>query len=237
MFDLDQGGAGSTAVRHAVPRDLAGLVAGAWSQKRGGAHAWRIVPDTCSHLVFWRSETQVSLSVVGARRTFVDIDSSSRDLTVGVRLCVGVLPVLMRDRANLFTDRGIALSVPQVLARASVREVLAGILGWVRERAAGEVDARLRAYLAGESTLPARSRQRLFQRDVGIGACEFRRIDRLHRAIRLRQVGHAWARIASDAGYSDQPHLAREFQALVGESPTAFLGRGRNLQDAGRSSP
>ena len=50
---------------------------------------------------------------------------------------------------------------------------------------------------------------------------------RFHHACRLAQTGvtQGWAGIAAESGYSDQAHLAREFTALAGESPTAWARR------------
>jgi len=31
-----------------------------------------------------------------------------------------------------------------------------------------------------------------------------------------------WTRMAGDAGYADQPHLIREFQALAGLTPAQY---------------
>lgn len=42
---------------------------------------------------------------------------------------------------------------------------------------------------------------------------------------RIERTPSHWARIASDAGYADQPHLNRELQQLAGTTPTDFAAR------------
>ena len=46
-------------------------------------------------------------------------------------------------------------------------------------------------------------------------------------AIHRNYIGtvSGWARIAAESGYADQAHLAREFSALAGETPTAWARR------------
>jgi AraC-like DNA-binding protein len=42
---------------------------------------------------------------------------------------------------------------------------------------------------------------------------------------RIERAPPHWARIASEAGYADQPHLNREFQQFAGTTPTDFVAR------------
>jgi transcriptional regulator GlxA family with amidase domain len=63
---------------------------------------------------------------------------------------------------------------------------------------------------------------------VGISFRAWARLSRLHACLRLirQQPAPAWADVAADAGFYDQAHLANEFRALCGLSPTLFLQRG-----------
>jgi methylphosphotriester-DNA--protein-cysteine methyltransferase len=69
--------------------------------------------------------------------------------------------------------------------------------------------------------------QQLFHAHVGLSPRAFSRLARLHACLRLlrQQRTPSWARVAVDAGFYDQPHLANEFRALCGLSPTEFLAR------------
>jgi AraC-like DNA-binding protein len=66
-----------------------------------------------------------------------------------------------------------------------------------------------------------------FQTELGLGPKSVARMMRFHRARRLALRGNVggWAMIAAESGYADQAHLAREFVAMAGESPTAWARR------------
>jgi AraC-like DNA-binding protein len=80
--------------------------------------------------------------------------------------------------------------------------------------------------LAGEVGLGPRQLHRLCVQRVGVGPGLLGRVLRMQRAVRLgeEQPDLGWSGVASAAGYCDQPHLNREFQALVGVSPARYLG-------------
>ena len=71
--------------------------------------------------------------------------------------------------------------------------------------------------------------ERAFDRSVGIGPKLFARILRLRRAVRAidacvrERHSPAWTSLAFDAGYADQPHLIREFNALAGTTPVGYV--------------
>lgn len=69
--------------------------------------------------------------------------------------------------------------------------------------------------------------QQLFHAHVGLSPRAYSRLARLHACLRLlrQQRTPAWAHVAVDAGFYDQPHLANEFRALCGLTPTEFLER------------
>jgi AraC-like DNA-binding protein len=61
----------------------------------------------------------------------------------------------------------------------------------------------------------------LFREQVGLAPKVFCRVRRFQRALRLaaRDPLRSWAAVAADAGYSDQPHLHREFIEFAGVTP------------------
>jgi len=66
-----------------------------------------------------------------------------------------------------------------------------------------------------------------FRSELGLAPKSIARMMRFHQACRLARSGTeiGWARIAAESGYADQAHLAREFSALAGETPTAWARR------------
>jgi AraC-like DNA-binding protein len=65
----------------------------------------------------------------------------------------------------------------------------------------------------------------LFARDVGMSPKAYAQIQRFVWTLaRLRESTSVdWPRLALDAGYSDQSHLARDFRRVAEASPTEFL--------------
>lgn len=79
--------------------------------------------------------------------------------------------------------------------------------------------------------------QQLFQQHVGLTPRTCGRLARIHQCLRLlraRQVPH-WSQLALEAGFYDQAHLANEFRALCGLSPTAFLDTAR-ISDSSKTA-
>lgn len=64
----------------------------------------------------------------------------------------------------------------------------------------------------------------LFRASVGLAPKVFSRVRRFQSVIdRLASGGHVeWAAIAADGGYSDQPHLNREFRRMAGVTPASY---------------
>jgi len=86
--------------------------------------------------------------------------------------------------------------------------------------------ARITA-LAGEIGWSRKHLVDRFRSELGLSPKSVARLIRFHSACRLAQTEatQGWAGIAAESGYSDQAHLAREFAALAGESPTAWARR------------
>jgi len=70
-----------------------------------------------------------------------------------------------------------------------------------------------------------RSVQRHFQLSMGVTAKHFEQIRRARRAVDLLQRGVPVVSVASELGYSDQAHMTREWNALAGCSPRAWIAR------------
>lgn len=78
--------------------------------------------------------------------------------------------------------------------------------------------------MALEAGVSIRSLQRIFQDEVGITPRDLLRIARFNEAI--QKIGQddfkAFADVALESGFFDQPHMANEFQKLVATSPSKF---------------
>jgi AraC-like DNA-binding protein len=85
-------------------------------------------------------------------------------------------------------------------------------------------DVSMRA-LAADAGLSERQFERRFSAAVGLRPKRFARLARFTRAVTLARTGLPWAQVACSAGFSDQSHLANEFQALVGVTPENLARR------------
>ena len=254
MVTIDQGGARADALR--VVRLAGNAAEFLWVDEAPAgeaAKAWRIVADDAPHIVYAVSNTPTGhrsrINLVGARTTFADLDLTKRILTVGVRLRPGTLNAVFGLPAHELTDGAIALSdvLPRAL-RPMVRRIdddgpehaAAHVMSLVRalsliarapdtraslvERMPGDVDD-----VAAACGISHRGLRDWSQRSLGMGIKRFLRIKRLHRAIQLAcaRPAVAWSMIAARAGYADQSHCIRDFRDLLGETPSAFMARGR----------
>ena len=87
-------------------------------------------------------------------------------------------------------------------------------------RAGGDVPIGM---LAGEVGWSARHLTNRFQAEVGLRPKEAARVARFDRARRRLAPGVRLADVAAGAGYFDQAHLAREFTAFAGCSPSRWM--------------
>jgi AraC-like DNA-binding protein len=88
---------------------------------------------------------------------------------------------------------------------------------WVTAEAGGFAPV---AVLARDLGLSERAFERRFASQVGLTPVRFRRLARLRSVLRLFASGlKDWAALAAATGFSDQAHLVRDYQQLVGLSP------------------
>jgi methylphosphotriester-DNA--protein-cysteine methyltransferase len=67
--------------------------------------------------------------------------------------------------------------------------------------------------------------ERRFRRLVGVSPRRFASLVRLRNVARLHEEGADLTTIAHAAGYSDQPHLSKDFKRFTGLPPGAFFAR------------
>ena len=205
----------------------------------GPARTYRIVPDGCVDLIWTGSE----LFVAGPD-TRAQLTTTGPGTLHGVRLRPGAAPALLGLPASEIVNGRPTLTE---LDRQAFAEPLADRLAAadnpadVLERAvAGALrrdllDPAMPAVVAGLRTgvsvaelserfgLTERSLHRRSVAAFGYGPKTLQRVLRFQRALELVQAGRSFAAAAFDAGYADQPHLARDVRALAGVPLGALL--------------
>ncbi len=78
------------------------------------------------------------------------------------------------------------------------------------------------ADVARQLGVSLRTLQRLLLFHTGRGPAYWRALARVRKAARQMQLGGPLAALAVDGGFSDQPHMNREFRRWFGVSPTFF---------------
>jgi AraC-like DNA-binding protein len=178
---------------------------------------------------------------------------------VGVRWRPGGAHSFVRLPMAELTDRQVALDdlsglraatllervrrLPDLKGRARLLE------GWLAgrikmSRARGDEEAAVRLILnsggrlsvtsvAGQLGTSVRRLQRGFRDRVGVGPKFLARLARFHSFLRALPAAPpgGLAALALRHGYSDQPHLTREFRAFAGESPGRFAAAPHELTD------
>lgn len=87
------------------------------------------------------------------------------------------------------------------------------------------------ATIARRAGLSLSALERQFRAAVGASPKSFSRLVRFQHVCALWDTGRSLTEIAFAAGYSDQPHMVRDFQLFTGTSPERFFlsGSPRNL--------
>jgi AraC-like DNA-binding protein len=226
-----------------VAAAAADLLVCAWSRTtdEGPARTYRIVPDGCVDLI-WSGST---LFVAGPD-TRAQLASPGPGTMHGVRLRPGVAPALLglpaaeivdsRPTVDQLGRQAFAgwladdLSAADNPADVLERSVL-GVLR--RDRLDPAMPAVVAGLRRGESVAGLTERfglteRSLYRRSVaafGYGPKMLQRVLRFQRALRLVRAGRPYADAAIEAGYADQPHLARDVRALAGVPLGALLGQ------------
>jgi AraC-like DNA-binding protein len=157
------------------------------------------------------------------------------------------LGMLWREHGGALLDRMIDLATNKarvdMLQAELVRRLHRGTSGVNRTAthalrllidAAGALSVREVASTVG---LGERRLQQLFDTHIGLSPSAWRRLARMHGCLRAlrRQPQADWAEVALEAGFYDQSHLANEFQALCGCTPTEF--RRQTISGSSKTAP
>ena len=79
--------------------------------------------------------------------------------------------------------------------------------------------------MAQKLSMSDRSFSRLWSEVVGIQPRKFIQLMRFHNALQMINAGTKLAKVATDCGYSDQSHMARQFKAISGLPPSSLRRR------------
>jgi AraC-like DNA-binding protein len=224
----------------APPRGLEAQVACVW---RSGDGAVRVLPDACVDVVWSHGGL-----IVAGPATGPDLaPATPGQPRCGVRFRVGMAGAALGIPAHELRDGAVALA--ELWGRdarrledavATAADPLAALVAGLAPRLAEDRDAEVREAvvrlrhadapidrLARDVALSERQLRRRFERAVGYGPRTLRRVLRFQRFLALAQRdAPTLARLAADAGYADQAHLARECRELSGLPPSALLAEG-----------
>jgi AraC-like DNA-binding protein len=139
--------------------------------------------------------------------------------------------------ANLFRASEVAMCDEMLAAAHTSKERIAGIQTFLLRHLRPHDDTLANAialHLRKNPTMPihslaaklgfsARHLTREFNAAFGISPKRFARLARFQKILAERRQSQSWAEVAYACGLTDQAHLVREFQDIVGESPTAFF--------------
>ena len=247
---------------HAPPVELAPWLECTW-ERRGDGSPVRVLPDGCIDVIW---SEHVGTMLVGPNTTafLADVEPSRR--MIGARFRPGAAPPLLGIAAEEFRDvRADARDVwrEEGVGLAETLEdcvaPLGALLAWItaRQTHAQPPDPLVRATVTrlqdeawGEAPVPVgrladhlgvseRTLRRRVVGAVGYGPKRLARVFRLSHALGTLRAGDELARVAYEAGYVDQAHLANECRALAGASATVILAefsaRDRFLQDGGEA--
>jgi AraC-like DNA-binding protein len=223
----------------APPPGLEAQVACVWV---GGDDAVRVLPDACVDIV-WASGGLI----VAGPATMADLAPATPGQDrCGVRFRVGMAGSALGLPASELLDRVVPLAEVWGAAGRRLEDRVAGaerpletMVAGVAARVAQARDDVVRAAvgrvrrgetsverLARAGALSERQLRRRFERSVGYGPSTLRRVLRFQRFLAAAQTGGSLARLAADAGYADQAHLARDCRRLAGLTPGALLAEG-----------
>lgn len=236
-----------------LPRGpLSRYVSHYWVSLSNDSPVYTALPDGCVDLVLEVTPNEYGAWIYGSTTRPTDIACTSGAHYLGIRFQPGQsrhfidaaaceitdaraeLPGLMQFPAELIatriTDDTLFTQLDDILAVMLSRSppavgVIDHLIQYV-EAHRGTVCIEELARHFGKSR---RQIERTFSQTVGVPLKFFCTIARLRHAARLiaRPSGRSLTAIASDAGYSDQAHMTRDFRRLAGATPGQLRQYGR----------
>jgi len=186
--------------------------------------------------------------VGGPRAGFYAKDVGAPSHSVGVQLLPGAAQALLGlpadelagqhvsledlwgNHAELAREQLLAAATPQQALRRLEALLLQRLRAGPAQPAHPVVMQALRQFEAGMGVEDAVARSgyshrqfiRLFSQAVGLGPKLYCRLQRFQKTLPLLQGPLGLAAVAMEAGYSDQPHLSREFREFAGLTPEQY---------------
>jgi AraC-like DNA-binding protein len=215
----------------------------------------RVLPDGASRLLVVLQRGAASIQLAGASASPVVLSMRGHMHGLSIALQPGASLALLGVPADELAGRTVSWEdlvpkahrdLPEQLAAAANDAARADLvlksLGELQrprdpgarrlvEGAAGRLGVNAEGMsvraLAAELGLSERRLQQLFAAHIGLAPSVWRRLQRLHRTLRLlrRAETPQWAQIALHHGYYDQSHMINEFRVLCGLTPQQFLRR------------
>ena len=227
-----------------VPSVLAPYVRRLWSYRCEQADGFeRIVPDGCPELVIDLADPTQELTADGQQAiqpAILMAGQLTRPMTLKTHgrihvVGVGFQPDGARDfwgaPLHTLTDRRLDASsrLPaRIVALEDEAELVAGLTDWLVHQASGwSLDQEVRAALSRD-TVPdhtaaeRRNLQRRFLDRVGVSSRMLRSVLRFRSVFDRAEDNAGWLEAGLNAGYFDQPQLARDFQRFLSCSATQW---------------
>ena len=195
----------------------------------------RLLPMKCAIQIRSHAVTMRPTGAFGAVIVCLRPDAASRI----VEAPLGDFANANIDLGGLFGAREVAMCDEMLAGTGTSEERVSGIHSFLLRRLRPHTDSlssqavlHLRRdptmqmhALAEKLDVSSRHLSRAFNAAFGISPKRFARLVRFQRLLAERPNCGSWAQIAHACGLTDQSHLVREFQDIVGESPTEFFTR------------
>lgn len=183
----------------------------------GGDTFWgaRLSPAACARVIGSDPASVRKVIWTGGEGVFGIVD---KELFTGLTACK-----TLEDAADVYSARLNELGIQSGDLDTRVLEAVSII-----EEARGETRI---AALAADLGLSVRQFERRFKKSAGLPPKRYARTRRFRAAAAVLATGEAvnWAMQASEMGFADQAHLAREFSYLTGRSPRSFAEKIRAI--------
>ena len=218
-----------------------------WKLPAKTIHTQQNLPDPNLHLVLEKNQ----LTLIGPVSKKYSYKMSGTGGIVGVKFALAALAPHLPHTMSYYVDKtlpashlfteDIAHHLVSLLQSSDDQQAVSCLEAYLKNLAVEHSDAQKQAatlvnlikhsphiysvaQLADESGLSQRSIQRLCHRYIGLSPKWLIRKYRLHQALKQLDKGDVtMIDLALRLGYSDQPHLIRDFKEIVGMTPKHYV--------------